>query len=194
MRVYQDEVTLPDDFMRLAGNQVRVANRTLDMLGRVEFRHRFAGKHDINKPQYATLIDTNDALSGIDNRKLRLFPIPSSVERGFLTYVTKDLVTAADGEWKEEFDLDTDEPIVPRRYRHAIFLHALSNWYRDRKDDTRSQEVFAQYQQIMSRIINDTEAGQSNMRIRPGLRSYRRKAGRPYRRGGRSSKYDFWQI
>jgi hypothetical protein len=192
VRVYQDEVEMPADFMRLAGNTVKLGSRDIPVIGRVEFRHRFAGDYSINRPQAATLIDSTDIIAGLDNRKLRLFPIPNAVERGHITYVTKLLVTASDGTWQQEFSADADEPIVPRRYRHAIFYHALSNWYRDRKDDVRSQEAKAEYVEIMNRITNDVEAGQSNMSIRPNTRGYRRKSNRPYgggRGGGR--RYDF---
>lgn len=195
VRVYQDEVTMPDDFMRLAGNVIRIGSREIMMLGRVEFRHRFAGDYTVNRPQHATLIDTTDVVSGLDNRKLKLFPIPNVVERAHLTYVTKLLVTASDGTWQQEFSADADEPIVPRRYRHAIFYHALYNWYRDRKDDVRSQEAKAEYVQVMDRIINDTESGQSTMSIRPNRRPYRRKSGRPYGRGSAGSRrYDFGRF
>lgn len=195
VRVYQDEIEMPDDFMRLAGNLIKIGSRDIPIIGRVEFRHRFAGDYSTNRPQFASIIDTTDVKSGLDNRKLRLFPIPNAVERAHVTYVTKLLVTASDGTWQEEFSADTDEPIVPRRYRHAIFYHALFNWYRDRKDDVRSQEAKAEYVEIMNRITNDTEAGQSTMSLRPNRRPYRRKSNRPYSSGrGGSRRYDFGRF
>lgn len=195
VRVYQDEIEMPNDFMRLAGNLIKIGSRDIPVIGRVEFRHRFAGDYSVNRPQFASVIDTTDVISGLDNRKLRLFPIPNAVERAHVTYVTKLLVTAADGTWQEEFSADTDEPIVPRRYRHAIFYHALSNWYRDRKDDVRSQEAKAEYVEIMNRITNDTEAGQSTMSLRPNRRPYRRKSNRPYSSGRSGSRrYDFGRF
>lgn len=195
VRVYQDEIEMPDDFMRLAGNLIKIGSRDIPVIGRVEFRHRFAGDYSVNRPQFASIIDTTDVTTGLDNRKLRLFPIPNAVERAHVTYVTKLLVTASDGTWQEEFSADTDEPIVPRRYRHAIFYHALSNWYRDRKDDVRSQEAKAEYVEIMNRITNDTEAGQSTMSLRPNRRPYRRKSNRPYSSGrGGSRRYDFGRF
>ena len=36
---------------------------------------------------------------------------------------------------------DNDEPIMPRRYRHAIVLRAVYEWYLYRKDDARAQEA-----------------------------------------------------
>lgn len=195
IRVYQDEIEMPTDFMRLAGNIIKIGSRDIPLMGRVEFRHRFAGDYSVNRPKFATVVDSTDVVSGLDNRKLKLFPIPNAIERAHITYVTKLLVTAADGTWQQEFSADTDEPIVPVRYRHAIFYHALSNWYRDRKDDVRSQEAKAEYVEIMNRITSDTESGQSTMSLSANRRPYRRKANRPYSTGrGGSRRYDFGRF
>jgi len=190
IRFYQDDINMPTDFMRLAGNQIRIGTRDLELMGRVEFRHQFAGRVELGRPYAATVIDSwqNDGL-GLDQRKIRLFPIPDVAERIYISYVTKNIVVGASSH-QTFMSADADVPIMPIRYRHAIFYHALYNWYRDRKDDTRSQEAKAEYVEIMSRIVNDTEAGQSNFSIRPNVSSYRRKAGKPYRRRG-GSRYDF---
>lgn len=195
IRIYQDEIIMPNDFMRLAGNTVKLGVRDIPVMGRVEFRHRFAGDFTVNRPQFITMIDTTDAISGLDNRKLRLFPIPNTVERGHLTYVTNLLVVATNGTWQQEFSADTDVPIIPLRYRHVLFYHALYNWYRDRKDDVRSQEAKAEYIEILNRVTNDTEGGQSNMSISLKNKSYRRKSQRPFSRGrGGSRRYDFGRF
>lgn len=194
IRFYQDDISMPTDFMRLAGNQIRIGTRDLDLIGRVEFRHQYAGKIELGRPYAATIIDSWDHdENGLDQRKIRLFPIPDVAERIYISYVTKNIVEADDGLKQTFMSDDGDQPIMPIRYRHAIFYHALYNWYRDRKDDTRSQEAKAEYVEIMSRIVNDTEAGQSNFSIRPNISSYRRKAGRPYRRRG-GPRYDFGRF
>jgi len=193
IRLSPDELYMPTDFMRLAGDQIKIGTRLLDLLGRVEFRHRFAGETLVGRPNYATLIDSFSTTGGVESRKIRLFPLPNTTERVFISYVTNLLVVTAAGDRLEAFTSDTDQPLMPLRYRHAIFFHALYNWYRDRKDDTRSQEAKGEYVEIMSRIVNDTEAGQSHMSIRPNVSSYRRKASRPYRRGG-SRRYDFGRF
>jgi hypothetical protein len=88
------------------------------------------------------------------------------------------------GSTKEQFTADEDEPIVPLRYRHAIVLHALYHYYRDRKDDVRSQEAKAEYTDIMIRIAGDTEIGQSRPQIRPRSAHYARRARSPWGGGG----------
>lgn len=189
--VYQDDIKMPDDFMKLAGNVVKIGDRRIRATGRVEFRHKFAGETELGRPLHFTVIDSfNTAGSALDLRKLRVYPIPNVSERGFLSYVTRDLVTpASSGQPTSEFVNDGDEPIIPIRYRHAIFYHALYNWYRDRKDDTRSQEAKMEYMDIMNRVTNDTEPGQSRLSISPRVSGYRRRANRPYRSGSRR-RYD----
>ena len=190
IRVFKDDLVMPTDFLRLAGNQIKVGSRSLDLIGRVEFRHRFAGEINIGRPQYATLVDSVSIDGGMDERKIRLHPIPNTVERVFISYVTKNIVTTSTLNKAEGFSDDADVSIMPLRYRHAILFHALYHWYRDRKDDQRSQEAKAEYSEIMGRIVNDTEAGQSVMSIRPNTNAYRRKSSRPYRSGGSRSRYD----
>ena len=193
VRFYQDDINMPSDFMRLAGNQIRIGTRDLELTGRIDFRHQFAGRIELGRPHTATLIDSwdNDGL-GLARRKIRLFPIPDVAERIYITYVTKNIVVGASTH-QTFFSADADEPIMPVRYRHAIFFHALYHWYRDRKDDTRSQEAKAEYVEIMSRIVNDTESGQSHMSIRPNTSHYRRKSTRPYQRRG-GPRYDFGRF
>lgn len=187
---YTDDLEMPVDFLRLAGNQVKVGSRVLDLIGRVEFRHRFAGEINTGRPQYATLIDSISRGGDMDQRKIRLYPIPNTIERVFISYITKNIVITDVNNRSTGFVNDGDESIMPLRYRHAILFHALYHWYRDRKDDQRSQEAKAEYVEIMSRIMNDTEAGQSGMSIRPNTTAYRRKSSRPYRAGGKGSRYD----
>lgn len=189
LRVYQNDIEMPSDFMQMAGNIVKIGDRRIRLMGRVEFRHQFAGEHEVGRPVHATLIDSFDTSGGLDNRKIRLYPIPNTIERGHISYVTKNLVVESDGTARYDFSNDDDQPIVPLRYRHAIFFHALYNWYRDRKDDTRSQEAKMEYESIMMRVVNDTEPGQSRMSISPRVSGYRRRSKRPYRGRG-SRRYD----
>jgi len=76
---------------------------------------------------------------------------------------------------------DTDEPLIPLRYRHAIVYHALYHWYRDKRDDARSQEAKAEYTDIMLRIVDDQDFGApTKAHLRPA-NMYHVK--RPYRHG-----------
>jgi hypothetical protein len=113
-------------------------------------------------------------------RRVRLAPPPSS----FLTipydYITANLVVSSAGAAQTGFSADSDEPIVPLRYRHAIVLHATYNYYRDRKDDERAVAAKAEYTDVMMRMMNDTEIGSSRPQFRPRVQDYKRAAQNPY--------------
>ena len=121
-------------------------------------------------------------------RKIRFAPPPSEGVSIPYAYVTKNLAVTADGVEQQNLESDTDEPFVPIRYRHAIVLHGLYHWYRDKKDDARSQEALAEYSRVMLSIISDNEIGSSRAQLRPRLGSYLRNSRSPWRGG--SGRYD----
>jgi hypothetical protein len=80
---------------------------------------------------------------------------------------------------------------MPLRYRHAIIYHALYHWYRDKRDDARSQEAKAEYTDIMLRIVDGQDFGSAAKgQIRPNPSAYARSARRPYGRGWGGRRYD----
>jgi hypothetical protein len=107
-------------------------------------------------------------------------------------YVTSFLavsnVRTLGGVEQASLESDTDEPIVPLRYRHAIVFHALAHWYRDKKDDARAQEAANEYSRIMLRITADNEIGSARPQFRPRVGLYRRRASKPWRGG--TGRYD----
>jgi len=121
-------------------------------------------------------------------RRLVLHPPPSEIQMIRYSYVTSNLGVTALGAPIKNLENDTDEPIVPLQYRHAIVFHALSHWYRDKKDDPRSQEVANEYTSIMMRVLSDSEIGGAKPQFRPRLGTYRRRAKRPWRGG--TGRYD----
>jgi hypothetical protein len=62
-----------------------------------------------------------------------------------------------------------------------VVYHALYHWYRDKRDDARSQEAKAEYTDIMLRIVDDQDFGApTKAHIHPA-NMYSTK--RPYRSG-----------
>jgi len=88
-------------------------------------------------------------------------------------YLTSNLAVSSGGVAQANLIGETDEPIVPLRYRHVIILHALYFWYRDRKDDQRSQEARMEYQDLVRRIRQDTQPTDDRPRLMPNLSRYR---------------------
>jgi hypothetical protein len=106
------------------------------------------------------------------------------------SYITSNLVVTNSGTEQSGFVNDDDEPIVPLQYRHAIPLHALQTWYRDKKDDARSQEVKAEYVDVINRIVADYEIGAVRTRIVPMVAPYQARARSPWRGHGGGRRFD----
>jgi hypothetical protein len=187
---FEDEYALEPDFLRPIDQQQFSDNIPIDIMDRLTFRRRFLRNYITGKPVIATFIDLPPSGNTTLVRKIKFHKPPDIAYSIPYSYVTSQLVVAADGTAQTSFSVDTDEPIVPFHYRHAILFHALYHWYRDKKDDDRSQEVKQEYNDLILRMTGDVEVGASRMKIRPSTGMYRRKARRPYRSGA-NRKYDF---
>ena len=184
---FEDEYALDTDFLRPFDIQFFDEARSIHMMGRREFRLRYPRSKITGKPRVAMTVDRAFSGSTTPVRKVVLWKPPDAAYTLPYNFVTNKLVVQSDGTEAVSLSGDTDEPIVPLRYRHAIIFHALYHWYRDKKDDTRSQEARGEYTDLVTRIGTDTEIGQSRPHIQPRLSSYASSAHRPYRR--RSGRY-----
>lgn len=189
-RYYEDEYSLASDFMRPLDYRGFDAGRKIELIGRREFQRRYPKNDIVNRPRVATIIDNVDTTAS-DNtpvRRVRFYPAPDASYAIPYSYITKNLVTDAANAAKEAFTADTDEPIVPKRARQAIVYKALSSWYRDKKDDVRSQQANAEYVDLVSRVVNDQEIGASRPQLRPRMGVYASRASHPW--GGPGGRYD----
>ena len=187
---YEDEYDLAADFLRPIDMQRFSLEASIDLISRTEFRRRYPTNTTPGRPAVATILDFAPSGSTTPIRRVKLAPYPNDFFQIPYTYVTAYLAVSSAGAAQTNMTADTDEPIVPLRYRHAIFYHALAAWYRDKKDDTRSQEAKAEYVDIMSRIIMDTEVGAPRPQLRPRVSGYVRSAKSPYTRGGTRGRFD----
>lgn len=185
---FEDEYALASDYLRPIDQQQFSDGIPIELIGRTEFRRRFPRNNVVGTPQVATIVDKPFSSSTTPVRKIRLFHPPDDVYNIPYSYVTSNLAVESDGTAATQLSNDTDEPIVPLRYRHAIVFHALYHWYRDKKNDTRAQEAKAEYTDIMLRITADTEIGGRRPQIRPKLSPYARRAHRPWSSG--TGRYD----
>lgn len=180
---FEDEYALADDFLRPIDIRQFSDGLPIEIIDRLMFRRAYPRNYITGKPVVATLIDLPASGDTTPIRKVRLHKPPDVAYSIPYTYVTGDLALSAAGAAQQSLSADDDEPIVPFRYRHAIVFHALYHWYRDRKDDQRSQEAKAEYTDMMVRIAGDVEVGAQRVRFRPATAMYRAKARRPYRSG-----------
>jgi len=185
---FTDEYALASDFLRPIDQQSFDDNRSIDLVGRTEFRRRYPRNSVPGTIKSATLIDLGPSGSTARRQRIRFSPPPQNAELIPYTYVTSNLVTASDGTAQTNLSADADEPIVPLQYRHAIVYGALATWYRDKKDDARAGSAAADYARVMTRIMSDNEIGGARAQIRPRITTYARSARRPWRGGG--GRYD----
>ena len=181
---FEDEYALEADFLRPIDSQQFSDNIPIDIIDRLQFRRAFIRNYIVNRPTISTLIDLPSSGSTTPIRKIKFHPPPDKAYSIPYSYVTSNLVVTVSGGAATSLSNDDDEPIVPIRYRHAIVLHALYNWYRDRKDDKRSQEAKAEYTDMIVRMTADVEVGAQRMKMKPAAGIYSRKARRPYGTGG----------
>lgn len=185
---FEDEYALASDFLRPLDQQSFSDSIPIDLISRMEFRRRYPNNRNPGRPKVATIVDKTFSSSTTPVRKIRLHPPPDDFYNIPYSYITSNLAVSASGTEQVNLSADTDEPIVPVSYRHAIIFHALYHWYRDKKNDERSQEAKAEYLDIMNRIVGDVEIGNRHPSIRPRQGPYVRHASRPWSRG--SGRFD----
>lgn len=185
---FEDEYALDADFLRPVDIQTFDSNDDIELIGRNEFRRRYPRNKTPGKPLIATIVDRAFSSNTTPVRKVRFWKPPDQAYLIPYTFITNKLAVSSSGTAQANLSADADEPIVPLQYRHAIVFHALYHWFRDKRDDTRSQEAKAEYTDIMLRISGDQEIGRSRPQFRPRRGPYVTKAKRPFS-SGRSSRY-----
>jgi len=188
---FEDEYALASDFLRPNDQQLFSSDIPIELIDRNYFRRRFVRNYIPGRPTVATILDLPASGDTTPVRKLKLHKPPDKAYSIPYSYITSNLATQTGGTAIAELSTDTDEPIVPIRARHAIVFHALYHWYRDKRDDDRSQEAKSEYTDLVLRLSLDNDVGSRRMRIRPNVGPYRTKARRPYRsKGGRRYSLD----
>lgn len=186
---FEPEYDLASDFLRPVDMQRFSEQMSIDLIGRTEFRRSYPTNSLPGRPAVASLIDFAPSGSTTPIRRVRFHPAPSTAMTIPYSYITANLAVSAAGVGAANLSASTDEPIVPLRYRHAIVFHALSHWYRDKKDDARADAAKGEYTDIMLRIGSDVEVGANRPQIRPRVSGYARRAKRPWSGGG-TRRYD----
>lgn len=169
---FEDEYALASDFFRPVDLRSFDLDATIPLVGGMEFRRKAPRNSVTGKPRVATLIQLAFSGSTTPRPRVVFYPPPDVVYSIPYTYITSNLAVSSGGVEQVQLTATTDEPIVPLRYRHLIVLHALKTWYRDRKDDPRSKEAKAEYDELMVRITGDTTIGQDRPRLVPRTGQY----------------------
>ena len=187
---YEDEYALAADFLRPVDAQQFSDQYPIELLSRTEFRRRFpANSIPSSQIAVASIIDYAPSGNTTPIRRVKFHPPPSTALTIPYTYITGYLAVSSAGVAAANMSSSDDEPIVPLRYRHALFYYALAGWYRDKKDDARADAAKNEYTDIMLRIVGDVEVGGVRPQIRPRVGIYAARARRPWS-GNSTRRYD----
>ncbi len=187
-RYFEDEYTLHADFLKPVDQQFFDENASIDLISRREFRMRYPRNNITGKPLVGTLIQHEFDGNTAPVRKIRFWKPPDEAYSLPYAFVTNKLAVQSDGTLAENLSGDTDEPIVPKSFRHLIVFHALYHYYRDMKDDKRSVAAKAEYTDLMIRVTADQEVGSNRPQLKPRIGQYKDGAHTPYKRR-RSHRY-----
>lgn len=183
---YEDEYTLASDFLK------PLQKTTFDRHGRIEIvdRSRFEAAYTRwsapGRIQRCTIFTIGSGTSVTQLRRVAFWRAPDVATYVPYSYVTSNVGVSAAGVETDTLVNDADEPLAPLQTRHIIVSKGLEQWYRDKKNDTRSAEAKAEYVEGMQRMQLDVDVGQRQPVFKPDVSSYVRAARQPYRgRGGR---------
>lgn len=177
-KYYEDEYALATDFFRLIDNRKFTDAMALTVLDRQEFYRRYPRNSHTSTPMVCTIIELGPSGDVAPRPRVVFHPAPDSMINIPYRYITSNLAVSSAGAAAENMSADADEPIIPRRYRHVLVFYALYQWYRDRKDDQRTQMAQSEYTDLLQRITNDTAPERDIPRLRTNRRSYQQRLGR----------------
>lgn len=153
---FEDEYALASDFFRLVDTRMFSDEMDIPIISSMEFNRRYPRNSQRGKPKVATIIELGPSASVALRPRVLFHPAPDAVYQIPYRYITGNLAVATDGTAAANLSADTDEPIVPLRYRHVLVAYAAWQWYRDLKDDQRAQEAEAAYSDLVRRLANDS--------------------------------------
>lgn len=181
---FEDEYDLDSDFLRPLDFQRFSSQDDIPLIDRRDFRRAYPRNRLLGKPRVATLVDRAPSGDATVRRRIRFNRPPDAVYLIPYNFVTNKLAVSSSGTEGTDLSGDADEPIVPVSYRYILVVHALKSWYRDKKDDARSQEVQAEWLDMMRRIVGDQEIGAKTPVFRPRVGGIMARARRPWGGGG----------
>lgn len=165
---FEDEYALESDFFRLIDARQFSDVMAIPVLGSQDFYKRFPrNAQGPGAPQCATIVELGASGSADWRPRVVFHPHPDQAYSIPYRYVTRNLAVSSSGTAATEMSSDTDQPIIPVRYRHMLIPYASFIWYRDQKDDQRSQEAYTEYTDMVKRVAGDTNPQRDFPRILP---------------------------
>jgi hypothetical protein len=165
---YEDEYALAPDFYRLVDLRTFSDQLNIPVIPSGQFYARYPRNSSATgTPHVCTIIEVGPGSTVALRPRVLFHPVPDTVITIPYRYQTTYLAVSSGGTGQVNLSADTDEPIVPLRYRHVLIPYAAFVWYRDLKNDERSQESYSEYTDLVKRIAGDTNPQQDRPRMVP---------------------------
>lgn len=184
---FEDEYALASDFLKLVDVRRFTTAFDIPIIGRNEFNRKFPRPNVGGTPKVATLLDK--AFNGTTTpvTMVQFYPYPGTAMIIPYSYITKNLAVSSAGVEATSMSADSDEPALPMHYRNAIVSFSIWKWYRDKKDDARSESAKADYIDEVTRIVTDQRIGANTQaRVVPRSGMYNSKS---IYRGGNNKRF-----
>lgn len=183
---FEDEYALEADFDKPVFTQHLQGDLDIPIVSNSDFHRNYIRNSITGKPKSATVIDRAFDGSTARVQRMTFHPSPADFYTIRYRYVTSFIAVSSTGTEQSAMSADSDEPIIPIKYRNCIVQYALSQWWRDRQDDARSQEAKNEYDQTIAQMQSDTGAPTPRPRMRvarPRITYWGRGGGRRYQTG-----------
>lgn len=185
---FEDEYALASDFLKPIDWRRFSPAFNIPIIGRNEFRRQFPKPNTAGIPKVATILDKPFLSSTTPRILVQFYPYPGANYIIPYSYVTSNLAVSSAGVEASSMSSDDDEPALPVAYRQALVWFAIAQWYRDKKDDSRSDSAKADYQDCVNRIVGDQRIGANTIaHVQPRSGMYTSRAIYGGSRGSRFS-------
>lgn len=174
---FEDEYALASDFLKFVDIRRFSTAYEIPLIGRNDFNRKYPRPNIAGTPKIATLLDKTFSGSATPVMMVQLYPYPSTNFILPYSYITKNLAVSSAGVESVSMSGDDDEPALPGRYRNAIVSFGIWKWYRDKKDDARSEAAKMDYQEEVNRIVGDQRIGaNTNATVQPKVGLYKTRS------------------
>ena len=179
--IYQDDYALESDFDDVIDARFFDEDHKIPLIGAQEFYRLYSRNSNRAAPKHATLIELGPSGSVSLRRRVVLGPAPDQTYNIPYRYWTTNLAVSSTGTGAANLSADTDQPIVPLKFRQGIIWKGLEIWFATRQKDAVLAEKFGGlYATLMLRGRMDRGPTQDRPRLIPATASATLAARRPY--------------